>query len=54
MTKQGNTGLRREIPAKMPKLALRLEFLAKQGKTGLRWEYQTKLPDIRLSCQISD
>ena len=43
MTKQGNTELRREIPAKTPKLALRLEFLTKQGKTGLRWEYQTKL-----------
>ena len=52
MTKQGNTGLRREIPAKMPKLALRLKYLAKQGKTGLRWEYLTKLPDIGLSTDI--
>ena len=52
MTKQGNTELRREIPAKTPKLALRLEFLTKQGKTGLRWEYQTKLPDIGLSTDI--
>ena len=43
MTKQGNTGLRREIPAKMPKLALRL---------GPRWEYLTKLPDIGLSTDI--